>query len=91
MPSHYDHLMRTTATDGASAMLGTSQRTPSTDVDDLLDAWFQERQVRVETTFFLDQARQILGQILSEDVVSPASRRKAKRLLLAIKASKGNR
>jgi hypothetical protein len=60
-------------------------------VDDLLDAWFQERQERVETSLFLDEARQILGQILSENEVSSASRRKARRLLMALKASRNDR
>jgi len=83
----FNELLRATADEGASAAIGVSPSRTLEESDQLLDAWYQERQERVETGLFLEEASQLLKKIVGEGCVTTASRRKVRRLLLAIKAS----
>lgn len=87
MISHFENLLIKTANDGASACVGNAPSRDNSDLDHLLDAWYRERQDRLETGLFLDEARRLLKQIMAEGVVTSANRRKATRLLLAIQAA----
>ena len=51
------------------------------------EAWHRERQERVEVGLFLEEARDLLRRILAEGQVSSLTRRKARRLLLALEAT----
>jgi len=87
MIGHFTELLRATADEGASAAIGVSPGRTLDESDQLLNAWYQERQERVETGLFLNEASQLLKKILSEGCVTAASRRKVRRLLLAIEAA----
>lgn len=87
MIGHFNELLRATADEGASAAPGLSPYHTFEEPDELLEAWCRERQERVETELFLEEARRLLEKILDESRVTPASRRKVKCLLLAIKAA----
>jgi hypothetical protein len=87
MIGHFNELLRATADEGASAAIGVSPSRTFEESDQLLDAWYRERQERVETGLFLEEASQLLKKIISEGRVTPASRRKVRRLLLAIEAA----
>ncbi len=84
----YDELLATTGEDGASVPWGTVSKSHCDELDDLMQAWFQERRDNIETRMFLDQACQLLGRILAEGSVSSSTHRRAKGLILAIKASR---
>jgi hypothetical protein len=86
MFGHFSDLLMATPTDGASAVTASPPSRTSEDVDELMEAWYRERQERVEVGLFLDEARNLLRRILAEGEVSPLSRRKARRLLLALEA-----
>jgi len=88
MTGHFNELLRATADEGASAAIGISPSRTFDESDQLLDAWFRERQERVETGLFLEEATQLLKKIIGEGCVTTASRRKVRRLLLAIEASR---
>jgi len=85
MLSHFNDLLLASPRDGASATIGISRSNDAAEVDDLMDAWYRERQDRIEAGLFLDQARRLLGRIISEGRITSADRKKARRLLLAIK------
>lgn len=88
MLGHYNELVLTTAHDGASASIGIGTTQDSHQIDDLMDAWFRERQECIEMGLFLEEARHLLKRILTDDELTSSCRRQAVRLLLAIKASK---
>src|SRR4051794_13934439 len=87
MLDHFNDLLKACAGDGASAAGAVAPAGSEDDVDQIMDAWYRERQERVEAGLFLEQARELLGQIVAEGRITPLSRRKARRLLLAIQAS----
>lgn len=87
MIGHYHEMLRTTADEGASAAIGLSPTHSAEEIDELLEAWFQERQERIETSLFLDEAQLLLKRIIREGRITPASHRKATNLLLAIQAT----
>jgi len=87
MFGHFSDLLMATPTDGASAVAGSPPLRTSEDLDELMEAWYRERQERVEVGLFLDEARDLLRRILAEGEVSSLTRRKARRLLLALEAS----
>jgi len=88
MLGHFNNLLMTTATDGASAAIAVADsRATDDDIDQIMDAWYRERQERIEAGLFLDQARELLGRIVSEGRITSVNRRRARRLLLAIKAA----
>jgi len=84
MLSHFNDLLLASPRDGASAAIGISRSSDPHEVDQLMDAWYRERQGRIEAGLFLDQARLLLGRIISEGRITPADRKRARRLLLAI-------
>jgi hypothetical protein len=91
MPNHFDDLLISTAHDGASTYLGAftvNSIERADDVDQLMDAWYRERQARIEAGLMLDEARQLLRGVIAEGVGTSAYQRKVKRLLRAINASK---
>jgi len=88
MLSHFDELLVSTANDGASATIGLCPNRNVPEIDDLMDAWFKERQECIEVGLFLDEARHLLKRLVSEDEISTQNRRRVKRLLLAINASR---
>lgn len=87
MIGHYNELLRATADEGASATIGLSPSHSAEEIDELLEAWFQERQERIETGLFLNEAQLLLKRIIREGRITPASQRKATNLLLAIEAT----
>lgn len=87
MIGQYNELIWTAAGEGGAAAIGVTPFRPLEESDQLLDAWYRERQERVETGLFLDEARQLLNKILEEGRMTPASKRKVTRLLLALKAA----
>lgn len=93
MLSHFDSLLITTATDGASAAIKISSNPDAegTELHQLLDAWYRERQQRIEDGLFLERAQEILNRIIQEGEVTSVRRRQAARLLRAIKATKKGR
>ena len=74
--------------DGASAPVGVS--TPSDRAEDerLMYAWLRERQENVEQRIYLDRSVQLITRILADGEVSAESRRRAKHLLVAIRAAR---
>ncbi|SIO62025.1 hypothetical protein SAMN05444166_6925 [Singulisphaera sp. GP187] len=87
MIGHFNELLRATADDGASATTCLSANHSAEEIDQLLEAWFRERQERIETGLLLDEAQHLLKRIIREGQVTPVSRRKTTNLLLAIKAA----
>jgi hypothetical protein len=88
MLSQFNYLLVTTASDGASASTDVYTQGNAADIDLLMDAWFQERQQRIEIGFILDEAKRLLARIVEDGNVTPASQRKARRLLRVIKEAK---
>jgi hypothetical protein len=85
MPPHFEELLRRTPEDGAAvqSVAESSGRIELT--SDLLDAWQAERHARIETGLFLEEARRLLRVIVQTGDVTPDSRRRAGRLLRAIR------
>ena len=85
----FDDLWSAAAHDGASCPIGFSGNRPgrnaSSDVDELMDAWFQERTDRIECSLILEQAGKLLSGLLAEGTASPKKRREACRVLRAIR------
>src|SRR5262245_4069697 len=65
MLSQFDDLLLVTADDGASAPVVTSTVSRAMLANEIMEAWYQERHDRIETGLFLDQARNLLGSILT--------------------------
>lgn len=84
MLSHFNDLLLASPRDGASAAIGISRTGDADEVDKLMDAWYRERQERIEAGLFLDQARLLLARIISQGRITTADRKRARRLLLAI-------
>jgi hypothetical protein len=89
MLNQFQQLLLTSAQDGASAVaVGTNTESDENEARQVLAAWYRERHERIEAELFLDQACRLLNSILSDDGVSSSHRRKARRLLSAIRAAK---
>ncbi|WP_422926373.1 hypothetical protein [Singulisphaera sp. PoT] len=73
--------------EGAIATVRAAENQSQGEVDELLSAWSQERQVRIETSLYLERAQKLLVHILSDGAVTAATRKKALRLLIAIDES----
>jgi len=71
--------------DGASATVGFSNGFDRAEYDELFRAWCQELHECIELRFCLDETVRLLRRLMSEGEVSVQSRRRAKRLLQAIK------
>lgn len=88
MLNSFQRLLLTSAQDGASvAAVGTHTDCDESEANQLLAAWSRERQDRIEAELCLDQACRLLNSILEDDGVSSSHRRKARRLLRAIRAA----
>jgi hypothetical protein len=86
MIDHFNELLRVTPDEGASATIGLSPTYSADGIDDLLEAWYRERQERTEAALFLDEVQRLLKRIIREGRITPAIERKATNLLLAIRA-----
>lgn len=87
MIGHYNELLRATANEGASASIVSTPGHSAEEIDELMEAWFHERQERIETGLFLDEAQNLLKRIIRQGRVTPSSQRKATNLFLAIEAN----
>jgi hypothetical protein len=83
MNSRFEDLIANAAEDGASVDVFTSRI--GTEADQLMQAWYIERQNNIECSLFLDKACQILARFMNVGVVTDSDRRKAQDLLRAIK------
>jgi len=72
------------ADDGASAPVGPLETRTEAEFDDLLDAWYVERRNSIECGILLDESRKLIERLLAESIVSPARRKRARRLIRAI-------
>jgi len=84
MISRFEDLWESAAGDGALTPVGVAR--PECEFDALMDAWFRERQDSIEYRLYLDEAGELLRQILDQDRVPSRLRRRAKHLLQAIRA-----
>jgi hypothetical protein len=75
------------ADDGASTPVGPLTIRPEAEFDELLDAWYIERQNSIEFEILLDQSCKLIKQLLSDGDVSDSERRRARRLIQAINRS----
>ena len=87
MSSCFDDLCSSAPGDGAFAAEGVSPLRANCHHQEILEAWFLERQQSIELRLYLDQARRLLARILNEGEVSVESRRRTRLLLLAIRAA----
>lgn len=86
MRSRIENLWESAAGDGASTPVGVAR--PESDFDALMEAWSRERQASTECRLALDQAGRLLREILKEDRVPIGLRRRARRLVRVIRASR---
>jgi len=84
MTGRFDNLWESAAGDGALSPVGVAR--PECEFDALMDAWFRERQDCIECRLYLDEAGRLLRKVLDEETVPLRLRRRAKHLLLAIRA-----
>ncbi len=73
--------------DGVSAPISVSTTSDRAENEQLMYAWLRERQENVEQRIYLDQCVQLINRILADGEISARSRRKARHLLLAIRAA----
>src|SRR5437588_11804787 len=84
MMGRFENLWESAAGDGALSPVGVAR--PDCEFDALMDAWFRERQDSIECRLYLEEARRLLREIMDVEIVPPRLRRRAKHLLLAIRA-----
>lgn len=84
MDSRFERIWDGVPTDGASAAPGLSLYCNQTQ-DELLEAWTRERHECVELGLYLDRAVVLLRRILTEENVSPRTRRSVVRFLKAVR------
>jgi hypothetical protein len=73
------------ADDGASTPISPLDLRTEAEFDELLDAWFLERRNSIEFEILLEESRKLIERLLSESDVSASARRRARRLIRAIK------
>jgi hypothetical protein len=83
MPNRLEELWKS-ADDGAYSPIGPSCHHADADFDDLLDAWYLERQNRLEFEILLAQSKVLIARLIEESYASPVRRKQARRLLRAI-------
>jgi len=88
MNSRFDELIATAADDGASAPSGLFTSRNRADVDQLMQAWFIERQNNIECSLILDQASRFVSCVLNDGEVTETTRRKGRHLLRVIKEAR---
>lgn len=72
------------ADDGASSPIGPLQIRDESEFDDLLDAWYVERQNSIECEILLEQSKELIVRLLSESDASRSRRKQARRLIRSI-------
>jgi hypothetical protein len=85
MGSRLDLSWDTIPHDGASAPVAMPATCDPAEYDDLFRAWCQERHENIESKLYLDEALCLLRRALAEGSVSSETRKRAKRLLAALK------
>jgi hypothetical protein len=88
MNNQFDNFLATAAGDGAFAPIGVFTCQSQAEVDQLMRAWYIERQSNIESSLFLDQASQLLLSILHDGQVTDTNRRKSRDLLRVIKEAR---
>jgi len=73
------------ADDGASTPVSPLDLKTEAEFDELLDAWFLERRNSIEFEILLEESLKLIERLLSESDVSASDRRRARRLIRAIK------
>ena len=81
----FEDLWADAANDGASSPIGVNSNPFGAELEDLMDAWFDERTQRIEGLLVLEQARRMIVRLMSEAGGSPTSRRRASQLVRAIR------
>ncbi len=91
MKNRFDDLWISAASDGASCPVHAvaAGHDAGEDVDLLMDAWYSERAVRIESSLLLEQALRVIANLLAEGGDSTRKQRQARRLLRAIRKSQG--
>ncbi|MDR3632263.1 MAG: hypothetical protein P4L84_00425 [Isosphaeraceae bacterium] len=87
MASLYEELIISTAEDGASTPCGPTPNAQPNELEELMDAWLQERHHSIEYRMFLDRACHLLMRILAEGELSPQTARRARALMRAVRAA----
>jgi hypothetical protein len=87
MNSRFDDLWASAADDGASCPVGVfAVRNEADDeVDQLMNAWLRERSDRIEGSLILEQVQRLLGGIIADGEFTPGRRKRAVRLVRAIR------
>jgi len=92
MNKRFEDLWQFIPTDGASTPISVAASTSDVaESQELLEAWFKERQENIENKLYLDLACQLLSRILSEGSMTRKDQRTAKHLIQSIKASRKGR
>jgi len=90
MTNRFEDLWATAADDGAACPCGVeSPRSDDVEREELgllMNAWHIERAGHIECALALEQAGRMIALLLAEADVSPARRRRAKRLIVTIRA-----
>ncbi len=73
------------ADDGASCPIGALANRSEAEFEELLDAWYLERQNSIEFEILLQESRRLIERLLAETDVSESRRKRARRLLRTIK------
>jgi len=76
------------ADDGASSPVGPLSNRSEAEFDELLDAWYIERQNSIEFEMLLDQSCKLIKKLLLEGEVSIAGQKRARQLIKAIQHSR---
>ena len=72
------------ADDGATMPASPLEIRTEAEFDGLLDAWYLERRNSIECEILLDESRELIRRLIAEDQISPARRKRARRLIRAI-------
>jgi hypothetical protein len=91
MHRHLDLRWDTIPHDGAFAPIGIAPLCHGSEGDELLQAWSQERYECTEMRLYLEEANRLLKCILAEGGITLKNRRRARHLLLAIRAVRRDR
>ncbi len=72
------------ADDGAYSPIGPLEIRNVSEFDDLLDAWYAERQNSIECEILLKESKGIIARLLAESDATPSRRKQARQLIRAI-------
>ncbi len=84
MINSFDDLFLARGADGAFAPVGVVNH-DAVELDQIMNAWFQEREISIESSLYLKRAAMLFSQILGQEDLSPRTRRKIRNLMLAMK------